>query len=413
MNYMPAGKRSWIRSIKSHMIRISIIGYVLIWGFCLALTAQGQITRLPYADTTSGNYFGTSVALDGKRAIIGASGENSCDLGGGAAYIYELIDSTGYWQEVARLVPSDCEQGLTFGRKVAIEGRVALVAASQEFFGTQRSNAVYVYEENAQGAWIQTARLTGDRDRQREGAIGAAIALDHGRILYTTAGDPTPRNENDGAAYIYELNSQSWELADRLTGTGSVERGVFGGHASLNFDRLAIASSSYFKRATGSVHLFEFDDLNGWSEVALLKGIEGFFISLDLYRDELIVGQSEAGTRESGLATIYERDSVGVWIHTATLEPPTPYRKGAFGTEVALYKDRALVVGYDEQLRLNFNVDRVVYIYARHDGEWQYQGIIDIGEAAFGSSIDLYDNTALIGAATGTGAGKAYVIQIP
>ncbi len=395
------------------MARIWNLGIVLAWGFSLVICAQGQITRLPYADTTSGNYFGTSVALDGKRAIIGASGEHSCDVGGGAAYIYELIDSTGYWEEVERLVPSDCERGLAFGRKVALEGQVALVAASQEYFATRRSNAVYVYEENAMENWIQTTRLTSGGDRQREGAAGAAIALHDGRLLFTTAGDPTPRDEKDGAAYIYEIHSQTWELTDRLTGSGSIERGIFGGNAALHFDRLAIVSSSYFRKGTGSVHLFELDQNNGWLEIDQLGGIEGFFISLDLYGDELIVGQSEAGPRESGQATLFQRDSTGVWIKTATLEPPTPYRKGAFGTEVALYKDRALVVGYDEQLRLNFNVDRVVYIYARHDGEWRYQGIIDIGEAAFGSSIDLYGNTALIGAATGTGAGKAYVIQIP
>ena len=79
---------------------------------------------------------------------------------------------------------------------------------------------------------------------------------------------------------------------------------------------------------------------------------------------------------------------------------------------MALYGDRALVVGYDEQLRLNFNVDRVVYIFARSNGQWHYQGIIDIGEAAFGTSIDLYKQTALIGAAGSTDAGAAYVIQI-
>ena len=77
---------------------------------------------------------------------------------------------------------------------------------------------------------------------------------------------------------------------------------------------------------------------------------------------------------------------------------------------MALHRDRALVVGYDEQLRMDFNVDRVVYVYARHDGTWHYQGILDIGESAFGSSIDLYEKTALIGAA---GVGEAYVIRIP
>ena len=386
---------------------------LLVWILSPILIAQGQITKLPYADTTSGNYFGTSVALDKQRAIIGASGEQSCGAGSGAAYIYELSDSTGQWREIARLVPQDCEPGLAFGRKVAIHGRIALVATSQDFFADERSNAVYVYEENDAEEWLQTARLTSKINSQREGVTFEAIAVHRDRVLLTTGGDPSPSNEKDGAVYLYGKNDEKWTLEHRLVGSGDIRRGVFGGNAALHLDILAVASSSYFGERAGSIHLFELGQDRSWSEVARLGGIRDFFISLDLYENELIVGQAQAGSRESGEATLFAQDSTGAWIKTATLIPPTPYRKGAFGTEVALYEDRALVVGYDEQLRLNFNVDRVVYIYARHNGQWQYQGIIDIGEASFGSSIDLYGKTALIGAAGGADAGKAYVIQIP
>jgi len=385
----------------------------LYWGFSFACSAQGQITKLPYADTTNGNYFGTSVALDGQRAIVGASGEQSCDIGAGAAYIYELVDSTGYWQKSARLVPQDCERGLAFGRKVAIDGPIALVAGSQEFFADKRSNAVYVYEESETGEWIQTDRLTGNRNHQREGAAGTAIAIHDHRALFTTSGDPSPGNENDGAVYLYEKGDNQWVPEQRLVGSGNIKRGIFGGNATLYENFIAVASSSYFNRQSGSVYLFEFDPSGSWSEIARLGGIQDFFISLDLHGNELIVGQSQAGSRESGQATLFAQDSTGAWRKTATLAPPNPYRKGAFGTEVALYGDRALVVGYDEQLHLNYNVDRVIYIYARNDGEWYYQGIIDIGESAFGSSIDLHENTAIIGAAGGVGAGKAYIIKIP
>ncbi|MCY3615804.1 MAG: hypothetical protein OXH03_12040 [Bacteroidetes bacterium] len=386
-------------------------GTVLVGGLVCTLCAHAQITRLPHADTTSGNYFGTSVALDGSRAIVGASGEASCGVGAGAAYIFELADSTGYWHEKARLVPSDCEEGLAFGRKVALDGNVALVAGTQEYFATERSNAVYVFERNDTGNWTQTGRLT-STGHNREGPAGAAVAVHDDRILFTTAGDATRGSQLHGTAYIYEKVNGTWSLKQRVTGSDDVSTGIFGGSATLHLDRLAVAGSAYFSGRAGSVYLFESDREESWSEIARLGGIEGFFISLDLHGDELLVGQTTAGRNESGQATLFARDSTGAWIKTATLEPPTPYRKGAFGTEVALYGDRALVVGYDEQLRLNFNVDRVVYIFARSNGQWHYQGIIDIGEAAFGNSIDLYKQTALIGAAGSTDAGAAYVIQI-
>lgn len=387
------------------------LGAVLIGGLGCTFCVQAQITRLPHPDTTSGNYFGTSVALDGTRAIVGASGEVSCGVGAGAAYIFELADSTGYWHEKARLIPSDCEEGLAFGRKVALDGNVALVAGSQEYFAAERSNAVYVFERDDTGNWIQTGRLT-STGHNREGPAGAAVAVHNDRILITTAGDATLENQMHGTAYIYEKVDSTWSLKHRITGNDDVSAGIFGGNAVLHLNRLAVAGSAYFNRRAGSVYLFEYDRGDSWSEVARLGGIEGFVISLDLHGDELLIGQTGAGRNESGQATLFARDSTGAWVKTATLEPPSPYRKGAFGTEVALHGDRALVVGYDEQLRLNFNVDRVVYIFARSNGQWRYQGIIDIGEAAFGNSIDLYKQTALVGAAGSTDAGAVYVIQI-
>lgn len=374
----------------------------VLYSLCIITPVCAQIVKLPHADTTNGNYFGTAVALHGTRAIVGASGETSCDVGGGAAYIFEF---TEYWKKIARLLPSDCEQGLAFGRKVAINKSIALVAASQDYFASIRPNAVYVFEETDTGEWIQTARLS-----NREETAVAAVAIDNHHALFTTAGDPTPHRQKDGTVYVYEKRDDTWIKKHQLSGSGNAQRGVFGGDTALHSEILAVASSSYFSKSSGSVYLFEPDAQGSWSEVARLGGMKDFFISLDLYGNELIVGQSKAGIGESGRAILYTRNPAGAWISTATLTPPTPYRKGAFGTEVALHRDRALVVGYDEQLRMDFNVDRVVYIYARQDGIWHYRGIIDIGESSLGSSIDLYENTALIGAA---GIGEAYVIKIP
>jgi len=395
------------------MIPIFRFLVLVLCSLSFTVDTYGQISKLPHADTTIGNYFGTSVALDGKWAMIGASGETSCSVGGGAAYIYELTDSTGVWKEAVRLAPQECDQGLAFGRKVAIDGRVALVASSEEYFGRQKSSTIFVYELNDDGVWMESTRLSNASSIQEHSAVATDIDIHENTILYTTGGDPTPGNERDGAVYIYNSTDRGWILRRRLVGSGNLNRGIFGGNATVYKNILAVASSSYFSERAGSVYVFELTQKEVWSEVAQLGGIQGFFISLDLYKEELLIGQPQAGIRESGQATLFIRDSTGAWLQTATLEPPTPYRKGAFGTEVALYEDRALIVGYDEQLRLNFNVDRVVYIYARHDGHWHYQGIIDIGESSFGSSIDLHGNTALIGSASSSDVGKAYVITIP
>ena len=369
-----------------------------------------QIMRLPYADTTRGNYFGTSVALDGHRAIVGASAEQSCGDNSGAAYVYLYNDSTGYWEAEARLVPSECESGLFFGRRVALHGQYAMVASSRERVAAQAPNIVYLFERDSSRTWHEIQRLTIAREVE-EGAFGEALVLDKERALITTAGDAT--RARHGAAYVYELKDGIWRMVERLSASAGVHAGIFGGDAALAGDIMAVSSSGYFNRRAGSVYLFEFGSEAAWSESARIPNVHDFFISVDVYNDEVLVGQAHSGPNNAGSATLYARDSTGTWQLSATLTPPTPYGEGSFGTDVALYGDRALVVGYDEQLKLDFNIDRVVYIYARENNTWRYQGILDIGQVAFGTAIDLEGNTALVGAASVDEPGAAYVIRIP
>ncbi len=81
---------------------------------------------------------------------------------------------------------------------------------------------------------------------------------------------------------------------------------------------------------------------------------------------------------------------------------------------VSLSGNHALVVGFDEQLQMDFNIDRVVYVFEREPelNNWYQKHIIDLGDVAFGSSIDLDDQTALIGQTPDLAPGNAYVVRI-
>ncbi len=383
----------------------------------LSMTAGGaraQIDKLPHPDTTRGNFFGVAVAIDGNRALVGASSEDGCGDDAGAAYVFEFDETTNRWSEAARLAPRDCLPGEYFGRSVALSGDRALVAASAEFFASEASNAAYVFERDPSGIWIQTARLTGDA-AEREGAFAASVALDDDRALITTWGDPAG-GRFGGAAYVFERDAAgAWKRTARLTGSQGVHAGIFGGRAALDGDRAVVAASAYFRRGSGSVYVFERDAATGrWREAARFGDVRDFFLSVAIRGDRVLVGQSKAGHDKEGAATLYTRDSTGTWRHTATLRPPTPYDHGAFGSEVALDGDHALVAGYDEQLRLNFNIDRVVYVFAYDPAAdaWRYKSIVDIGEVAFGTSVALDGPVALIGRASEHEPGAAYVVRL-
>ncbi len=399
--------------LRSHpSFLIAALGLLLLG---TASKVRAQIFKLPRPDTTTGNFFGGAVALDGHRALVGASGENGCGEDAGAAYLFEH-DAAGNWQQVAKLTPDDCAEKQFFGRSVALSGDHALVTSFHPFFSAVVSNAAYIFERDSlSGTWHQVAKLTG-RAATEEGPFAAAVALDGDRALITASGDPA-EGRYGGAAYIYDRDPISgvWKRTARLTGSAGLGAGIFGGSAALDGDRAVVSASTYFQKRPGSLYVFDYDPASGtWHESARLTGIDDFFISVDLDGDRILVGESKGGREASGLATLFERDSTGTWQARATLHPATPYKDGAFGSAVSIKGDRALVVGYDEQLSFEFNIDRVVYVfeYLSETDTWEQLHIIDVGDVAFGASLDLDDGYALIGQASEQHAGLAYVVRI-
>lgn len=80
---------------------------------------------------------------------------------------------------------------------------------------------------------------------------------------------------------------------------------------------------------------------------------------------------------------------------------------------MAIEGGRALVVGYDEQLQFDYNIDRVVYVFEQNeDGAWSQENIIDVGEVFFGSAIDLDDAVAAIGQASDAEVGECLIVVL-
>ncbi len=382
-----------------------------------ARPATSQIYSLPRTDAAPGDFFGVSVALDGDRVLVGATGTDSCGDNSGAAYIYARDDASGRWQLESTLQPSDCEAGLYFGRSLDLVGNTAVVGAFRSTASTIDRNAAYVFErDTTSGEWRQTAKLTGGLD-QKEGPFAADVAADSARIVVTTAGDLS-EGKFGGAAYVFEPNGVgSWRRGARLTTRSGTNRGVLGGSVDISGDRIVVSASRYFQQGQGSLYVFEADDTGrNWKESVRLDGFEDFFIQTRIADDQIIVGESKAGRNSEGRATVYVFDN-DRWRREVVLSPTHPFELGAFGSDVALEGDRAIVVGYDEQLKFEFNIDRVVYVFEREsvggdEKRWSQTHVIDVGNVYFGSAIDLDENAAAIGQASEEQPGSVVIVQL-
>jgi hypothetical protein len=399
--------------------------------------AQAQIRPLPLPQADSS--FGTAVAFsnDGendapRRALVGASGADVCGENSGAAYVFEK--TAGTWERAARLAPSECEAGAFFGRSLALSGKRALVGASKKYFADERPNVAYLFERDpATGTWKETARLTVD-PRRAEGTFAASVDLDESRALVTARGalpapasrkrgtSAPPPNRSGGAAYVFERDTRTgqWQRVARLRPKQPSPGRAFGGTGALDGDRLAVTASPYLSEGAGAVYVFERRDGSDatarWVQTDRLEDFDDFSIPVALEGKRLLVGASRAGDDRAGAALLFERTAAGRWQRRTRLRPRTPYRDGAFGTAVALGDERALVTGYDEQLGLDFNVDRVAYVFEQRGqgapSRWRQRQILDRGDVSFASAIALQGHTALVGHASARGPGAAYVIGL-
>ncbi|MGH7573096.1 MAG: FG-GAP repeat protein, partial [Gemmatimonadota bacterium] len=122
--------------------------------------------------------FGQTAAVAGEDVLFG---QPDIDRTPGAVYVYRR--SGGTWEEAARLTAADGIPGDRFGSALAVDGDRLLVGA---FWADSGRGAAYVFERGPEGGWSQTAKLEG---RAVGDSLGLKVAL-HGDVaLVAAAGD--------------------------------------------------------------------------------------------------------------------------------------------------------------------------------------------------------------------------------
>jgi FG-GAP repeat len=114
-----------------------------------------QIAKLIATDAAGEDLFGTSVAISGTTAIVGASKNNDAGTDSGSAYLFE--SATG--QALSKLTASDAASGDQFGRSVSISGTTAIVGAPNDIVEFTESGSAYVFDTVVEPC---PADITGD-----------------------------------------------------------------------------------------------------------------------------------------------------------------------------------------------------------------------------------------------------------
>jgi choice-of-anchor B domain-containing protein len=148
---------------------------------------------LTASDAEPGDFFGSVIARDGDRLVIGAVQKNSST---GAAYVFHRDPGSGKWMEEARLAPEGLSRFSGFGAAALVRGNEALIGAPGV---DQQAGVVFVFERDpATGQWRQTRRLAAF-DGIPDGQFGSVMATVKGEVW---VGAPMAESGN---GHLYRL----------------------------------------------------------------------------------------------------------------------------------------------------------------------------------------------------------------
>jgi MYXO-CTERM domain-containing protein len=200
-------------------------------------TSFREEQKLVPSDAGPTGYFGSAIALSGDRALVAAPQHDIAGPAGneGAVYVFALTGST--WTEVQKLVASDAESNAFFGTSVALSGDRALIGAAGR--GTNRG-AAYAYTWD--GDSFADERLLLASDGVAEDVFGASVALEGDRALIGSFGDTVGSSTAQGSAYAYAWNGSAWSNEQQLLAADGAANSWFGYGVALAGD-LALVSA--------------------------------------------------------------------------------------------------------------------------------------------------------------------------
>jgi len=217
-------------------------------------TGWTQETRLTDSNTSKG--FGFSLAVEEDTGLIGDFGDENT----GAASVYTRT-GTG-WEQQAKLFAADGEETDRFGSSVALDGDTALIGAKyDENSNGEQAGSAYVFTRAGAG-WEQQAKLLAP-DGDAEDNFGESVALDSNTALIGVPRSDNTNGPGAGSAYVFTRTETGWEQQAKLLAPDGDTRDRFGRTIALEEGTALVGTIE--EGPYGSVYVFS-RTADAWSQ---------------------------------------------------------------------------------------------------------------------------------------------------
>ncbi len=389
-----------------------------------------QVAKLAGADTAAGDEFGTSVAISGTRAVVGAPlDDHAGGIDAGSAYVFGQ-DGTGWVQE-AKLTAADAEAGDAFGASVSIAGDRAVVAAYRDDDACPGdpdcdSGSVYVFGRDDNGTpsdpnddfWVEETKLTA-LDAEAGDLFGWSAAIS-GDLLVVIA----PGNDS---AYVFRREGTTWIQEDNFTVTGVTPLPYgFGQSVAISGDWIVVGNLSDGPAGfnTGSAFVFHREGTTWIQETQLIPSDaaenDWFGWSVAISGMRAVVGAWRFANTppRSGAAYVFRRAGT-TWVEEAKLTASDAAQDDWLGWSVAI-SDHLIVAGSKSDDHAGGIDAGAAYLFGQDGTTWFPPAKLVAADATagdrFGQSVSINGNWALAGAwwddDGGIRSGSAYVYEV-
>ncbi len=387
-------------SFRKHLL-VAVVGMIGLTGMAPNAPAQCQFPKLTASDAAGIDQFGTSVAVSGDSAVIGAPFDN--DPRSGSAYLFEKVADA--WTQTTKLLAADGAWMAQFGVSVAISGDTAVIGANDDDARRGVSGSAYVFEKVA-GVWTQVAKLTAS-DRALGDRFGTSVAVSGDTVVIGAHRDDD-NGTDSGSAYVFAKVAGVWTQTVKLAAEEGATGDSFGRSVAVSGDTVVIGANGDDDLGYGSGSAYVFERFGGvWTQTGRIAAADGaggdsFGGSVAVSGNTVVIGAS--GDDDRGSAYVFEKVG-GAWTQTAKLTAADRGRD-SFGKSVAISGNTAVIGAYRDDDGCSLGITPCdsgsAYVFKKLAGVWTQTAKLTASDGArfdyFGRSVALSGDTAVTGA---------------
>lgn len=385
--------------------------------FVYSTSNQSLVASLTNPSPAHQDEFGNAVAVSGQFVMVGAVGQGS-----GRAYLYDMA-SADKSTPIATFTNPNTFNGNRFGSSIAMAGKYAVIGAESNYVGSFNGGTAYVYDLTAINKTTPIKTLDNPTSASNE-YFGGSVALSGTRLVIGARGADT-----NGVAYIHDLallpgNTATYTINNPTAGNG----GTFGERVTVAGDIVAIGApnSNTAGSGAGSVYVYNLASATPTVPVHSLHNPNptlnaNFGAGVGVGAKYLLIGapQSDLTDSDAGAAYLYDLTSATPTV-PVTINNPESVINGGFANCVAVLGPNLLIgsaAGLNEPFNSSYSAAYVYDATAPAGPVATLENNTTAASDAFGSAMAMQGRYAVVGAPLDSFgsvimAGRAFVYDL-